>query len=356
MTLDSCTQLHVGRRRWGSYRVLGTAGYAAGLALVTALGIIGDLSAADRLVITIAPPIGLLVGVKASDILFGYERIVFYEQLLLVLGLSSLALWIAGGQVATGADLVTLGVGTFLAFGRLGCFMVGCCHGRPWRWGVRYSSEHADAGFTRRWVGRPLFPIQLVDSLLSAALVVAGTLTFLGPHRPGAVTALYLCGYGPGRFLIELFRGDPARPYWLGLSEAQWTAVISVWGVVILYGPGVAELAIAAALTAAATALIVARWRLLLPRYWLTSPVHVEELHGLVLRAVPDGAAAVTTLGLRLSVRVLPGGEVRDYLLSHASRPLTAATAQAVARQLGLEAEVRPGATAGLVHLLVRAS
>lgn len=355
MVLDGCARLHLGRRRWGSYRVLGTLGYAVGLALVTALEIATGVPLVDRVLIAITPGVALLVGVKASEIAFGYERIVFYEQLLVTLGLSALALWIAGARVANGVDLVTLGVGTFLAFGRIGCFMVACCHGRPWRWGVRYTPEHADAGFTRRWVGRPLFPIQLADSLLSASAVAAGTAVFLRPHAPGAAAGLYLCVYGAGRFVLELFRGDANRPYWLGVSEAQWTAAATTWGVVALLGPGEPQLAVAAALTAGAAALIVARRLLLLPRYWLTCPAHVEELHRLRgrLRAAPDGAAEVSTLGLRLSLHTVPGGELHDYLISHPRRPVSAATARAVARQLGLDAQVRPGATVGLVHLLV---
>jgi hypothetical protein len=353
MLLDGCARLHLGRRRWGSYRVLGTLGYAGGLSLVTALEIATAVPLVDRILIAIVPGLALFFGVKASEIAFGYERIVFYEQLLLAVGLSALALWIAGAHVANGVDLVTLGVGTFLAFGRIGCFMVACCHGRPWRWGVRYTPAHADAGFTRRWVRRPLFPIQLVDSLLSASAVAAGTLVFLRSHPPGAAAAVYLCIYGAGRFVLELFRGDSNRPYWLGVSEAQWTAVATTWTVVALAGPTLPRLAVAAALTAGAAALIVARRRLLLPRYWLTSPAHVEELHRLRLRATPDGAAAVTTLGLRLSLRTLPGGELHDYVISHLQRPVSTATARALARQLGLDAQVRPGATAGLVHLLV---
>ncbi|HET7506004.1 MAG TPA: prolipoprotein diacylglyceryl transferase family protein [Kofleriaceae bacterium] len=334
---------------------MGIIGYFVALVLVTALAIRLDVPLPQRIVVATAPPVAFLFAVKLSQIVFGGERIVFYEQLLVAQGVSALALWITGGQLAVGLDLVTLGIGAFLAFGRLGCFMVGCCHGRPARWGVRYSLEHADAGFTRRWVSRPLFPIQLVDSALSAALVTAGTLLVLGPHRPGAATALYLCGYGVGRFVLELFRGDAARPYWLGVSEAQWTAAITTWGVVFVFGGGGAPLLVAGALTAGSIALIVARRMLLVSRYWLTCPDHVEELHHLALHAAPGAAARVTTLGLRLSLRLLPGGEVRDYILSHASRQLTPTTARAVARQLGWEAQVQVGATAGLVHLLVQA-
>jgi hypothetical protein len=195
-----------------------------------------------------------------------------------------------------------------------------------------------------------------VDSALTLTMVAAGVLVLLEPHRPGQAAALYLGGYAVGRFVLELFRGDAARPYWLGVSEAQWTSLLVAWGLVIFYRADVARLAVAGGITAAVVGLIAAwRW-FLLPRYWLTCPWHIEELDHLIAGLPADGGKrVVTTLGLRLSIQVLPGGQVRDYLLSHPTRPLSAASVRAVARQLGVDGELRPGATAGLVHLLVKA-
>jgi prolipoprotein diacylglyceryltransferase len=337
-------RLHFLRPGWGSYQVLGTAGYLAGLTLAMLLAARAGAPLSARLIIALAPPATFLVAVKVSERVFGHERIVFFEQLLATVGVSALALRLAGAPVAAGVDAVTLGVGTFLAFGRLGCLMVGCCYGRPAPWGIRYTPAHADAGFPRRWVGRPLFPIQAVDALLSAGLVVAGALAL---DRPGAAAALYFSGYAAGRFALELFRGDGARPYWLGLSEAQWTALLVAWGVWLLDG---SHLAVAVALAAGAAALLLSRRLLVGVRYWLTCPGHVAELHELMLRSPAGAPARATSLGLRLSLRLLPG-ELRDYVLSH-PRGLSGAAAAALARQLGLDAEIHPGATAGLVHVI----
>jgi hypothetical protein len=35
---------------------------------------------------------------------------------------------------------------------------------------------------------------------------------------------IYIVGYAPVRFALELVRGDWARPHRWGLSEAQWAA------------------------------------------------------------------------------------------------------------------------------------
>src|SRR5688572_13068660 len=219
LALDRCARTTIGPRRWGSYLVCGLAGYLVGLALVTVLAVASGLDASARLILALVPPLTFLIAVRITAVVLGHERIVFYEKAIAAVAAAALAAWIAGDPVAPVADLAVLGVGTFLAFGRLGCFRVACCHGRPARRGVAYRDEHAAAGFPARWVGVRLFPLQLADSALSAALVLSGAMAILGGARPGTATALFSAGYGLGRFALELARGDAARPYAGGLSE-----------------------------------------------------------------------------------------------------------------------------------------
>ena len=85
------------------------------------------------------------------------------------------------------SDLVVLLVLAFLAFGRVGCFRVACCHGRPARFGVRYTHAHARLGFPMRWVGRPLVPVQLFEAAASAVLAAVGVVLLVhgaAPARP----------------------------------------------------------------------------------------------------------------------------------------------------------------------------
>ena len=123
-------------------------------------------------------------------------------------------------------DVTILGVGTFLAFGRIGCLMVGCCHGRPCHWGIRYRQEHAEEGFAHYLVGVRLFPIQAVESLFVFAVVMIGAVAVLRGRPSGTAFALYTIGYGFVRFCLEFFRGDTDRPYTLGFSQGQW---LSLW-------------------------------------------------------------------------------------------------------------------------------
>ena len=101
------------------------------------------------------------------------------------------------------------------ALGRIGCFMNGCCYGRPsdlpWACPSHSALRH---------------PTQLyeaaVNLLLYAALIVF--LRRRAASLPGRLTGLYLLTYPAIRFAVEFLRGDP-RMRWAGLSVAQWLSL-----------------------------------------------------------------------------------------------------------------------------------
>ncbi len=354
--------VRLGRSRVGSFRACGSVGAAAAFALVVAATLVRSADLAVPLLVTAASVGAFLIGVKVTVILFGRERIVFYEQALPALGASALAMCTAGRPLGDGLDLAALGIFAFLACGRVGCYSVGCCHGRPWRRGVRYETHHALAGFPAALVAVPLFPIQLVESVLSLALVVAGTAWSLARHRPGDIGAGLLCGYGIVRTLLELARGDDARPLLRGLSEAQWTALGLSWVLVWLSRGGAlsfpsAYLLAAVTLTAIDFALLTSQPMLLWSRIGLTRADHLAELADNLRTALAASGMQifVTVYGLRVSVSV--EGDLRHFGLSRVDRPLTPAEASRVADLIGLlvrarETTLRAGTTDGVYHLL----
>src|SRR5207253_2733687 len=113
----------------------------------------------------------------------------------------------------------------FLAFGRVGCTMVGCCHGRPGRIGLCYREEHADEGFPRYLVGVRLVPVQALESLGVAAIVGVGVALVVAGSTSGTALAWYAAAYAVLRFFLEFLRGDAGRRYSWGFSEAQWTSL-----------------------------------------------------------------------------------------------------------------------------------
>jgi hypothetical protein len=143
--LQSCARVTIGPWRWNSYFVCGVAGYLTGLSLAMWLCRRADLGPASRLVIAVAPAAVFLSALSISTRILGRERIVFYEQALAAAGATSMAAWLAGAPFLVALDIVTMGIGVFLAFGRIGCLRVGCCHGRPARRGIRYGHEHVIA-------------------------------------------------------------------------------------------------------------------------------------------------------------------------------------------------------------------
>ena len=109
----------------------------------------------------------------------------------------------------------------FHCFGRIGCFFTGCCHGIvSENFGICY--EHSVVSPN----GMPYFPIQLVGSALNILLFIALILFERKHHKQGYSVYAYLGTYAVGRFIIEFFRGDAVRGFFLGVSTSQWISII----------------------------------------------------------------------------------------------------------------------------------
>jgi len=111
------------------------------------------------------------------------------------------------------APLVPIGLGA----GRLGNFINGELWGRP---------TQADWGMVFPAVDRlARHPSQLYEMVLEGVVLFILLWTFAGKKRPvGAVSAVFLLGYGSVRFLVEFTR-EPDRFLGLlslGLSMGQW--------------------------------------------------------------------------------------------------------------------------------------
>lgn len=113
-----------------------------------------------------------------------------------------------------------------LAFGqsivRFGCFMNGCCYGKPAGWGVVFPEVDKLA---RQ-------PSQLYESAVGIAILAF--LLWLHPRRrfSGQSILSYLILYAVSRFFIEITRGDPERGGLGPFSTSQWVAI----GVVVIAG------------------------------------------------------------------------------------------------------------------------
>jgi hypothetical protein len=291
-----------------------------------------------------------------TKVIVGQELIIYYHHEIAVIAMVSVFLRATRQPALPYLDVAILGVGLFLAIGRLGCLMAGCCHGRPWRWGVTYGHEHVDAGFPEYLAGVRLFPIQPIESAFALVVVVTGILTILEGYPPGTAFTLYVLIYAAGRFCFEFFRGDPMRPYLWGFSEAQWTslliAIAEVWAEQADLLPSYTWHAAVPLLllTAMLGSGLKKRFE---PLSWLDllHPSHIRELAEAVqlLKGTLDPSqmttslqcafrsnvihVASTSLGCRISAGGLKDGSpwIRHYTLSHQSAPLSASVARLLA-------------------------
>lgn len=125
-------------------------------------------------------------------------------------------------ELADRLDVFAVAVPIFHAFGRIGCFMAGCCYGIEWSGPGAVVFSEGIVAFAN---GAPRFPVQLVESGIEFALfAVMLALFFRGALRGRLVCVWALC-YAPARFLLEFLRGDAYRGFLGPLSTSQWISI-----------------------------------------------------------------------------------------------------------------------------------
>ena len=145
-------------------------------------------------------------------------------------------------------DLVIPQIALAQGFGRIGCFLAGCCYGQPTdsHFGVVFPVEAIAPS------GIPLIPTQLIsaagDFLIFAILLLLSNFATdylkvrkgeeelldkdavtkkLRLFQPLSMSGMYLILYGIGRFAIEFLRADPRRTA-LGLTSNQYVSIVFV--------------------------------------------------------------------------------------------------------------------------------
>lgn len=145
---------------------------------------------------------------------------VFYGGLLGGIGAGVLYLKVTKQSLGDFSDLAALVAPLFHAFGRIGCFLGGCCYGIECDIGFVYENSLVEsANGVRR------FPVQLVESgfeFLLFALILFMFIKGIQKHR---LFLWYLFIYSIGRFILEFFRGDEYRGFVGFLSTSQFISV-----------------------------------------------------------------------------------------------------------------------------------
>ena len=120
-------------------------------------------------------------------------------------------------------------------FGRIGCFMAGCCHGRVCDESIGVVFSHPESRANP--LHTPLYPTQLAE-----ATILFGTAAFLYWFRKkqkfdGQLFLMYIMIYAVARSILEVFRGDEARGFLFGewLSHSQFISALVFIAAAIFY-------------------------------------------------------------------------------------------------------------------------
>ncbi len=127
-------------------------------------------------------------------------------------------------------DLAAPSIALAQGFGRIGCFLAGCCYGQKtdaWFGVVFPQNPFAPSGVK-------LIPTQLFSSagdfLIMAVLLILSKKV----KQRGDIGAWYMLLYGVGRFIIEFFRWDD-RGAVGALSTSQLISIFIVAGAFLLF-------------------------------------------------------------------------------------------------------------------------
>ena len=129
-----------------------------------------------------------------------------------------------GLDIPSYSDTIVPCIPLFHAFGRVGCFLTGCCYGIESRWGFVYHYSIVEsANGVRR------FPVQLLEAGENIVLCIILYLILCRcQHMPhGIMLWLYGLMYPPLRFFNEFLRGDVAERGYFGIfSTSQWISIV----------------------------------------------------------------------------------------------------------------------------------
>lgn len=110
------------------------------------------------------------------------------------------------------------------AFGRIGCFLDGCCYGKV-------TDSWIGVHFPFLEEGVKVIPTQLLESLF--LFLLTGVLLFLVFKKDFKYTFIvYLGAYSIWRFVIEFFRGDP-RGNFLGVFSPSQVWCLLIWVIIV---------------------------------------------------------------------------------------------------------------------------
>lgn len=155
---------------------------------------------------------------------------VFYGGLLGCVGVCFIYLKCKKLTPGPYADIGAVCIPLFHFFGRMGCFLSGCCYGVQWEHGITYHHSPAQSAN-----GIPRFPVQLAEALLNLALFLLLYYCLKKEKVKNKLLAVYFSLYPVYRFGLEFLRGDEYRGFVGIFSTSQFISLLLLAGVGVFW-------------------------------------------------------------------------------------------------------------------------
>lgn len=241
-------------RTVGSYAVCSFIGLFVAVAVATKLGKIFKLAFEDVILMMLPSAFGIIIGGSLVYAFTNVEKIIKYAGIVAdkiatnSLSFSHIKYIVSecfGGMVFYGGfigatialliyvkfskvcfknvitDIFVICVPLFHTFGRIGCFLGGCCYGIESKFGfVAHNELLPEMSGVRR------FPVALIESGLNFLIFLFLLYLFKKEKKRGKLLFVYMIIYPTIRFCLEFLRGDEIRGIFFGLSTSQWLSII----------------------------------------------------------------------------------------------------------------------------------
>ena len=142
------------------------------------------------------------------------------------------------------ADIAAPALALGHGFGRIGCFMAGCCYGKDCvlPWAATFHDEYAH-NLTGVPLNQALHPVQIYESALNFLNALFLYLVLRKKAFDGQVFPLYIISYSVIRYFTEFFRGDhPTSAFLfkgpstlLTISYPQFFCILGLAAGIVLY-------------------------------------------------------------------------------------------------------------------------
>jgi phosphatidylglycerol:prolipoprotein diacylglycerol transferase len=238
--------LHIGKLHIYSYGLMIAIGIVVGLFLATRQAAREGIDPNKIIDITFYILVAALIGSRLLFVLMNFQEyaadpiriikiweggLVFYGGLLLAVAIGIWYIKRLGLPLWQVADILAPSVAVGHAFGRIGCFLAGCCYGKPSTlpWAVTFTDLRSLAP-----QGIPLHPAQLYSSLGLFAIFAFLMLLRKKKAFQGELFWSYTLIYSIFRFFIEFLRGDPRGSVLGGILSTTQAIGIPLAGISVV--------------------------------------------------------------------------------------------------------------------------